>query len=117
MYASKTDSPALSFNTNVGPFPPGRKRLSFRKAYYYLVNIEEHPQILPLAYDAVEQRLNSTTIDWGALSSPAESIADVTDRLPRIVELLAERRGKLAEPWKLATGDLERSRLAHYFSQ
>ena len=117
MHASKIDSPALSFNNGSGPFPPGQKRLSFRKAYYYLINIEEHPQILPLAYDAVERRLNSIRIDWGTLSSPAASVADVTDRLPKLTELLAARRGEFAEPWKLATGDLKRPRLVHYFSQ
>ena len=33
---------------------PVPTRLGYRKTYYHLVNIEEHPEVLPLAYQPVD---------------------------------------------------------------
>lgn len=38
-------------------------RLSYRDLFYHLVNVEEHPEVLPLAYDLVGQRLNAAAGD------------------------------------------------------
>src|SRR5438874_12779088 len=48
-----------SFNGVGQSILPGDLRVSSREAYYHLINVEEHPEALPLAYDVVAARLDN----------------------------------------------------------
>ena len=79
-------------------------RLSARDVYYHLVNVEEHPEVLPLAYDMVEQRL--------AAAAPGAS------QLTALLEHLSAQRDRFAHPWRAAaTDDQRRRQVLHYFVQ
>lgn len=110
-------SSALSFNIASSPLPPSRKRLSYRRAYYHLVNIEEHPEILPLAYDEVERRFEGAKIDLSAHSKPRNDSADIADCLTKLIQFLAGQRDTLGEIGSPAAGDVDRPRSFHYFVQ
>ena len=96
---------------------PTSSRLSYRNAYYHLVNIEEHPEILPLAYDLVVTRLNAGAEAWAhAVPQPA-SLSEVPARLAEVIDGLVPLRGRFAQPWRAATSDLTRRQALHYFVQ
>lgn len=89
-------------------------RLSYRKAYYHLVNVEEHPEVLPLAYDVVEQRLRAAG-PWPG-SAPATAV-DIPMCLDEVLARVVVQRGDLARPWRRESEDLTRRQVLHYFVQ
>ena len=97
---------------------PEPTQLSLRKAYYHLVNVEEHPEVLPLAYDLVTDQLAA-----GGSALPSEESAALTGRaeiparLSRLLERLTEARGAYSHPWRSESEDLTRRRVLHYFVQ
>ena len=95
-----------SFNGGDDPsLAPSPTRLSYRNVYYHLVNVEEHPEVLPLAYDMVVQRLE------------AAAPGDVTQQLDAVLARLTAQREAFAHPWRAATDDLRRRQVLHYFVQ
>lgn len=89
-------------------------RLSYRKAYYHLVNIEEHPEVLPLAFDLVEERFRAAA---GAAADAAFGLRDAPARLDALLDGLARRRAEFAHPWRHESEDLTRRQVLHYFVQ
>ena len=119
MFASELNSKALtpSFNAPDQPLPPAPSRLGFRKSYYYLVNIEEHPEVLPLAFDAVTRRLAGVKTEWGPLATPAKSAEDAAARLPALIQRIEEQPSRNSNDWRSAGDDLKRRQVLHYFMQ
>src|SRR5262245_55522354 len=117
MVVSELNSRALtpSFNAAEQLVPPVPTRLGFRKMYYYLVNVEEHPEVLPLAYDVAVQRLARLQMAaWDAFVRPVGGAADA---LASVIERIAKQRDRFLIPWQLATEDLKRRQVLHYFTQ
>jgi hypothetical protein len=89
-------------------------RLTAREFYYYMVNIEEHPEVLPFAYDYVEGRFSAAEVKYtetpGASPDSAETLAETIERL-------SEMRGQFARPWRQISEDLTRQWVLHYFTQ
>jgi hypothetical protein len=75
-----------------------------RELFYHLVNIEEHPELLPLAYDVVAARLGAD-----ATALPADVSA--------AVEYLTSVRARFDRPWRQSTPDLTKRQTLHYFLQ
>jgi hypothetical protein len=105
-----------SFNDASVIMAPARVQLRRRDAFYHLVNVEEHPEILPLAFDIVTQVLGAAsgstlTKELGAFDTPAPA------SLPGVLERCTEWRARFAAPWKQASGDLTRRQVLHYFTQ
>jgi len=95
---------------------PEPTRLGYRKAYYHLVNVEEHPEVLPLAFDLVEQRLSSPSKNsYG--SAPPASLDEAKERLDAVLGRLAESRDRYHRPWIHDTEDLTRRQSLYYFVQ
>ena len=46
-----------SFNLDNKPCQPTVTELSLANAFFYLINVEEHPEILPFAFDVVASQL------------------------------------------------------------
>src|SRR5438045_3562045 len=76
-----------------------RCSISVHEFYKYLVDIEEHPEVLPLAYDLVQARLDAARGGANAMAAlhrigqdPARSLNDV---LRRVVE----SKSRCAPPW------------------
>jgi len=95
---------------------PTPTRLSYRDAYYHLVNVEEHPEVLPLAYDLVSAQLGAQPAGWAGVRAPG-SLAEVPDTLSALVDSLHERRAPFAKPWQSRDQDLTRRQVLHYFVQ
>lgn len=91
---------------------PSPGQLSYRKAYYQLVNVEEHPEVLPLAFDAVTSRLGS-----GVAQPTPETSSDIPARVTALLDRLTQQRDRFARPWKRPTEDLTRRQVLHYFVQ
>ncbi|MEP9387751.1 iron-containing redox enzyme family protein [Mesorhizobium sp. KR9-304] len=85
------DALKYSFNQDALANAPKLTKITLQKAYYLLVNVEEHPEILPLAFDIVsrnfdEQRADrlgihkapADHVDWkGQVTALAKSISEI----------------------------------------
>jgi hypothetical protein len=103
-----------SFNDAGVIMAPAPVQLRSRDAFYHLVNVEEHPEILPLAFDIVTQALGAasgSTLTQGAFAKPSPA------SLSGVLERFTEWRARFAAPWKQASGDLTRRQVLHYFTQ
>lgn len=106
-----------SFEREDGSVAPRPTRLTYRRAYYHLVNVEEHPEVLPLAYDLVVKRLGgSLEIFTGHASAPATQ-AEAPARLAELLRTVSDWRGPYSCPWRMPTEDLTRRQALHYFIQ
>jgi hypothetical protein len=106
-----------SFNGKDPSLAPRATRLSYRKAYYHLVNVEEHPEILPLAYDLVTERLDAASSSSTLSSNPPKSLEEAPERLQEVLDRLEERRAGFERPWRQSSDDLTRRQALHYFVQ
>lgn len=106
-----------SFDRGDGAIAPRPTRLSYRKAYYHLVNVEEHPEVLPLAYDLVTARLDGSPELLAGHAAPPASAAEVPDRLAALLELVSGWRRPYSRPWRKPTEERTRRQVLHYFTQ
>ncbi|MGD2046591.1 MAG: iron-containing redox enzyme family protein [Gemmatimonadota bacterium] len=108
------DARRPTFNGADPALAPAPTRLSYRKAYYHLVNVEEHPEVLPLAYDVVTERLDAQHTDSGGAPSTLDG---ARAKLTRVLEELAAESDRYSRPWQHDTEDLTRRQVLHYFVQ
>jgi hypothetical protein len=92
-------------------------RLGSRQAYYYLVNIEEHPEALPLAYDIVVNRLQALRHSTGLFDDHEGHRLDDPARLTEILRQLTAIGSRFSRPWRSSSEDLTRRQVLHYFVQ
>jgi len=109
----------LAYSFDQGDVTPAPRptTLSHRKAYYHLVNVEEHPEILPLARDHLLERLEQA---WGGghdLAAALAPLAEDPGAQAKVEGLLTELRARFAHPWRHETEDLTRRQVLHYFMQ
>jgi hypothetical protein len=90
-------------------------RVTVREMYHYLVNVDEYPEILPLAHDWVDGRLNAAGMRNDSLPAPA-TFSDAKDALSEVVRKLAESSSQFSRPWR-ATEDPTPRLIQHYFIQ
>src|SRR5689334_4999962 len=95
----------------------GPTRLSYRNAYYHLVNVEEHPEVLPLAYDLVTHHLERVSSLTGHLTTGDVTPGSLAARLAEVLNRLEDRSARFSRPWRTASEDLTRRQVLHYFVQ
>jgi hypothetical protein len=105
-----------SFNGADPSTAPGPVRLSCREAFYHLVNVEEHPEVLPLSYDLVVQRLADAAAQSEFSAAPAAP-GDIPASIAAVLTRLAGRRASFAHPWRQPSEELTRRQVLHYFVQ
>lgn len=111
------DSLTPSFVEDDSSHPPVPTQLSYRRAFYHLVNVEEHPEVLPLAYDIIGTRLaNAPRGPADGISAPTKS-SDVGTPLAELLERLSGLRQRFAHPWRHSSEDLTRRQVLHYYMQ
>jgi len=108
---------APAFNGGDPALAPTPTRLGYRKAYYHLVNVEEHPEVLPLAYDLVVERLGSTSTTFPDVSGGPGTTAEAEELLGRVLARLSERAERFSRPWRQETEERTRRQAWHYFVQ
>ncbi len=104
-----------SFNNADQSTPLRELSLSSREVYYYLINVEEHPEALPLAYDLVTRRLDDASTADAPLVVPAAT--DVARRLDSAIAELEKRRASFLHPWHHASEDQTRRQALYYLLQ
>src|SRR3954466_6250673 len=113
-----SDLLAPSFDAGGDPsLAPRPTRLSYREAYYHLVNVEEHPEVLPLAFDLVVKRLSLAEANQWQSPTPPALLSDVPANLTEVLDRLTRLSATFAHPWRTAPGDLLRRQVLHYFVQ
>ncbi len=119
MFITEINQSALepSFDRTEPLQPATATRLSCRRAYYYLINVEEHPEVLPLACDLVRTRLAGAPVFPANGGSPPQDPATIETRLTDLIEQLHISRHRVAQPWRQPSDDLTRRQVLHYFVQ
>ena len=100
-----------------GPLPPSPTRVCYRTAYYHLINVEEHPETLPLAYDLARKALGENAGAWANLTSAPADANEVRASLGAIEASLSDLRGAFARPWRQGDDELTRRQVLHYLVQ
>jgi hypothetical protein len=107
-----------SFNGGADPsLAAGTTRLRYRDLFYYLVNVEEHPEVLPLAYDVASQRLSASASGLANFRARPASVGDVASRLSAVLDHLSAQQAGFAHPWIKPAPELTRRQVLHYFVQ
>jgi hypothetical protein len=114
---AETQARTLWFQGQQSSILPAPMRLGRRKMYDCLLNIEEYPEVLPLAYDLVAGRLDAAAASAKDLSSPPATLTAATDFLNKVLDSLAELGSRFSQPWRQAAEDLTRRQVLHYFIQ
>jgi Iron-containing redox enzyme len=96
--------------------PANTTRIGLREMYYYLVNIDEHPEIVPLAYDFVAARLNASARFAPDDSAIPATFNQASDCLNEVLGLLSETSYRWSRPWQVQE-EVSRRKVFHYFLQ
>jgi Iron-containing redox enzyme len=115
--AAERQARAPWFQARQSSILPVPTRVGLRQMYYYLVNVEEYPEVLPLAYDLVAGRLDAAAGSAGDLLAPTTTSSTTTDSLNKVLRHLAESGARFSRPWRQAAEDLKRRQVLHHFIQ
>ena len=96
---------------------PGPVSLRNREAYYLLVNVEEHPEVLPLASDVVAERLGAASGLLRELQSAYPRGADAAAALTALTDHLDRSHLRFSRPWRQDSADLTRRQVLHFYSR
>jgi len=83
--------------------------VSDRSAYYLLANIDEHPEVLPMAYDIATENLAALEI--------ATDLTEFRDRsasLPQLIEHLSQLEEQRQHPWRNPDDAVAMKTARHY---
>ena len=119
MFASRSQDlqPGFSLVSGDTSLDPSPRPFGRRDAYYYLVNIDEHPEVLPLADHLIQEHMGA--VDDGARHLPPDlaSPAADADSLGHTINSLSDWSERFARPWNQADEDRTRRQVLHYFLQ
>jgi hypothetical protein len=98
---------------------PGRARVGLRDAYHFLVNIDEHPEVLPLAQDYVVDYLRRVVDEPPGRPSALAALLAQTDEAAALDRSLEQilTASATAPPWIRPDGPISRRQALHYFTQ
>ena len=107
---------ARAFSEDGNPNPPRATALSARSLFYYLVNVEEHPEILPLAYDLVATQLAEAVAAQTMPAEPRDG-EDAIDRLDSALAQLGDGGEPYAKPWRSQSSEIDGHVVRHFLTQ
>ncbi|MCZ6711767.1 MAG: iron-containing redox enzyme family protein, partial [Gammaproteobacteria bacterium] len=99
-------SRSLAFDHVDPSLRPTKQSVSSRSAFYLLANIDEHPEVLPMALDIAMEHLGNATV------SP-----DDPDSLPQLVAWLEQQRVDHSQLWSGEDNAASRRLAMHFFRQ
>src|SRR5437868_7664455 len=106
-----------SFDRRDLPNPPSETAIPLRDLFYFLVNIDEHPEILPLARDLVKQELHDDkSEDSGDLAHRITG-SSIAERVVSLADALSALRSNHSRALQTADADVARRRLLHVLTQ
>ncbi len=105
----------LSFDSGDVSVDPTRKVSSLRSAYHYLVNIDEYPEVVPLAQDVVCGHIHAVSTSSDELLGKLGAFqGDDAKNLPNIVAYLGALSEEYARPWEKVSSS---NAVEHFFRQ
>ena len=106
-----------SFDRGDLPNPPSETAISLRELFYFLVNIDEHPEVLPMAHDFVQQECQ------GAKSRESEELASriegssIEERVASLTDVLSTLKGARSPAGQAADAGPARRQLLYVLTQ
>ena len=104
-----------SFNHD-GPNEPEPMKLTMRRAYNLLVNVEEHPEIIPFAFDVVAQQFEITGDDLRELR-PMGHRAEWKLQALALTQTISKRRKDPTPHFDSVLLDQGRREVMHFYQQ
>ena len=121
MMAPRSEDPErglqLSYESGDPSLDPKPRPIGPREAYYHLVNIDEYPEVLPLARALATEHLGE--VDQGNAHVPAGMTAFVekSSSLDAVLDGLTTWSQRYSRPWQRSDADLTRRQVFHWFLQ
>jgi len=94
---------------------PQKQLISDRSAFYQLINIDEHPEVLPMAYDFASERLNHT--EASTLTKLPENCQNPTELMTRLANIREEHLKDHLDPILTKNTETIRRVSKYYLSQ
>ena len=85
----------FAFDDSDATLRPSPKSVSDRSAYYLLANIDEHPEVLPMAYDIATENLAALEV-----ATDLTEFRDSSASLPQLIEHLSQLEEQRLHPWR-----------------
>ncbi len=92
------------------------RQVSTRSAFYLLANIDEHPEVLPMALDIAMEHLTSVQ-DSADVPVGLSEFRDNPDSLPKLVECLTQHGAEQQYPWRDTDEAMARRHGVYYLTQ
>ena len=105
-----------SFNQDAHRNPPQSTKIALRDAYYLLVNVEEHPEIIPFAFDYSARQLQGGAEKFVKLASPSDRIG-WSEQILSLANPIAERGKEFAYSLLGLPADQARRTVLHFYRQ
>ena len=107
---------SLTFDKGDPSLRPTSLPVSDRSAYYLLTNIDEHPEVLPMAHDIAMENLAAVK-DAANISVGLTEFRDSPNSLPQLIECLTRHREEQEHPGRNADEAVARRQSVHFFTQ
>ena len=107
LQALENDEPSLR---------PQEQPVSVRSAFYLLANIDEHPEVLPMAYDIAMEHVPRTQ-EQQDIPADLKALRDNPNSLPQFMEWMNQRRADHQQPWHNSDAATSRRLVMHYLTQ
>lgn len=107
----------LSFESGDPSLDPSPRPIGTRSAYYYLVNIDEYPEMLPLAQQVVAEHIQALRGQSESLPADLASFKNDAATLPQVLDNLRELSTTNSKPWDDGKEEWAKARVLHYFTQ
>jgi hypothetical protein len=122
MTKSSADSAAvqeleLSFESGDASLNPTPCEIGLRSAYYHLVNIDEYPEMLPLAQQVVVDHVQSVRDTSASLPTELVACKDDASALQRALDSIQGLSAAHPTPWNDGDDRDGNGRVMHFFRQ
>ena len=95
-----SDGLNYSFNLDNKPCQPTVAELSLAKAFFSLVNVEEHPEILPFAFDVVASQLKVNSSEYDLHLPEATEKVEPRKKFEALKNILLTKSKYFDHPWR-----------------
>lgn len=106
-----------SFDRSDLPNPPSETAISLRDLFYFLVNIDEHPEVLPMARDLVQREIRDEKSGDGGELARRITGSSVAERVASLTDALSASKGTSGRAWQAADAGVARRKLLHVLTQ
>ena len=112
-----SDGLNYSFNLDNKPCQPTVAELSLAKAFFSLVNVEEHPEILPFAFDVVASQLKVNSSEYDLHLPEATEKVEPRKKFEALKNILLTKSKYFDHPWRGGPEGLKHRVMMHFYLQ